>query len=983
MNKIQRFRQLVISIAIILITGSTLFAASTGRITGQIVDSETGDPLIGANVILEATQSGAATDLNGNFMIRGIRPGIYTVKATYIGYEAKRITGVEVQESTTTRLDIALAPSSLQMDEVVVEVDAKQSGDVHLLTEQRNSSNVQDGISAAQMSRAGDSNAADALARVTGVSVIDGKTVQVRSLGERYTNTQMNGAPIPSPDPDKKTVPLNLFSSALLESITASKTFTPDLPGTFAGGSVNIKTKAYPDNRVFKFSLSAGNNFYGTDNIQYRQTDGGRYDFFGFDDGTRSMPASIPDTIRLGVYNGKLSESPLTRKELLGQYGADFQTGYQSVSGLPGRPISLGASYGDRFNPNGNLEYGFFSTLKFSNDYDYTVADINEYSMNNDLTMSARLGKDRAQSEYSTNLGASFSTGMELFNAHKIKFHHLYTHNSANEVTSEEGFAANFDNGMFIKHYFSEKSISTSTLSGSHQLGSPMHHRLEWSYTNATSRLSEPDTKRLNYREKQAFGAQDSTYFQMDTYSWSAGTREFLSGDDNNASLDLNWEMSLNDRFNQPYKLKLGTRIQDNNREFERRSFYHSYANKYSAGSWDPEVTVVTDGQYGAALTDSNYFSVDADGNVTPGLIIRESTQPSDAYSASEDLNAGFAMVEVPLGFGLFQPLNRVRFIGGARYETYQMNLQPYDPVTNEPYKGNISGSDTLLSNINEVELLPSYNLIVALSEKSNLRLAYSHTVARPEFREIAPFEYREFYGEEPYVGFPFLKTTDIRNYDIRYEWFPRAGELLAATLFTKDFTNPIENSLIEVADGSYRTPQNARSASSWGAEFELRTKLGFIPQDYGVFEVQFNTTYSQTEVETDSVVTLFTGYQVRNTATAISRPLQGQSDLIMNASLNYRDLQGLSATMAYNTFTKRPRSIGAGGLPNEYEYPFHSLNLTVSKNIQKFSIGFKAKNLLNSKVKFGQIEPATSELKTTKVYQPGQSISLGVSYNL
>jgi len=982
MNTAKILRFILFSIIIFAGMPSIIFSAATGRVTGRVVDTKTGEPLIGANVVVEGTSMGSATDLSGNYQIKNIPTGSYTLVATYIGYQTKKITNVKISTGKTERLDIVMSSGSLQMNEVVVEVDAKQSGDVYLLTEQRNSNNMQDGVSAAQISRNGDSNAADALTRVTGVSVIDGKSVYVRGLGERYTNTQMNGVPVPSPDPDKKTVPLNLFSSSLLESVTAVKTFTPDLPGVFAGGSVNIKTKAYPDNRVFKLDLGLTQNRYAVSNPPFLQGDVGKYDFWGYDNGLRTIPGSVPDTVRLGVYNSKLNPNPKERKNILGQIGRDFQTGYIVRRSTPSKPISLGASYGDKFNPNSNVEYGFFSTLKFSNDYDFTQSKVREYSMAGDSLTSA-ISKTRKQSEYSTNLGGSFSTGIKLWNAHKLKFHYLYTHTSSRGATDEEGRALNFDNGIFLRQTYSEKSISTATLSGNHRFRFPLDQEINWSYTQGLSRLSEPDTKRLNYREKDVPG-QDSTYFQMDSYSWSAGTREYLWGKDANKNLDANYQLSFKDQFNYAYKFKTGLRIEQTDRRFQQRSFYHSYAGAYSSGFLPADITIAQDRQqFGQTFVDSNYFAMDDSGNVDPGLILIESTQPSDAYTANENLNAGYAMVEIPLGFGLSEGLDKLNFIGGYRLEKYKMDLTPYDPITGNLFTGNLSGGDTLLSNIDETDVLPSYNLIYHATENSNIRLSYSKTIARPEFREIAPFEYREFYGEASFVGFPFLKTTKIKNYDARYEWFPGAGELFAVTLFSKTFKNPIELSLIQLADGFYQTPQNAKSAESWGSELEIRSKLDFIPRDFGQFEIFFNTTYTKTRVHTDSLVTLFTGYQVKNAATSQNRALQGQSDFILNTSLNYRNLKGLTATISYNTFTKRPSTIGAGGLPDIYEYPFHSLNLTANQIFGKFKVSLKAKNLLNSERKFGQIDPHTNELKITNLYRPGQSISLGITYTM
>ncbi len=286
----KRMYALLVVLSVLLLTANVLFA---GTISGKIADADNQDPLIGANVILEGTNMGAATDMEGYFKITNVPEGRYTLFVSYIGYQTKQLTNLEIGADEQVNLTVEMSQMAMEGETVVVESAASQSTSTGLLLEQRNASSLQDGISAAQISEAGDSDAADALQRVTGVSVMDDNTVYVRGLGDRYT--PMNGVPVPSPNPEKKTVPLNMFSSSLIESITAAKTFTPDLPGAFAGGSVNIRTKAYPDNRIFNASIGTDYQTYGVSDVTYLTADQGASDFWGFDDGTREMPDLIPE----------------------------------------------------------------------------------------------------------------------------------------------------------------------------------------------------------------------------------------------------------------------------------------------------------------------------------------------------------------------------------------------------------------------------------------------------------------------------------------------------------------------------------------------------------------------------------------------------------------------------------------------------------------------------------------------------------------
>jgi hypothetical protein len=971
-------------ILINILTSTILFSNVPGKITGRVIDFGNGETLMGANVILEGLGAGAATDLDGSYFINNVPPGSHTIIVSYIGYNMYRINNVKINSGELLRFDISLKKQNLQMSSVIVEAQAIRTGDAYLLSKQKNSINIQDGVSAAQISRSGDSNAAEAAKRICGITIMDDKYVYVRGLGDRYTTTEMNGVPIPSPDPEKKTVPLNLFPSALLESVTAYKTYTPDMPGAFAGGNVNIKTKAYPDNKIYKMSFSLGHKSYPKRGQTYYSLKGGSLDFFGYDDGTRRLPTIIPDTLKLDEWNSRLDTDTKIRKKLLGDVGRAFNTDFALNTGKTLPPISAGITYGNRFNPTSNFEWGFFTNTTFSNDYTFKESDVYEYSLLKDVGLDPGLSIENEKSEYNTNLASTFSAGMKLYNKHKINLHYIYTHRSQSYVNKGRGYAFQFDDGIFVKQYYVEKAISNLTLSGTHQFKFLTDHKLEWSFSNGRSKLDQPDFRGYNYRVKtQDVNGNPNVYYQMDTYSWSSGTRDFTKGYDRNRNFDINYATSINDRFDELYKLKIGTRFQKKSRDFYRRAFYHKYATEWGGGAIPPDITVVYDENLlGATLVDSNYFDIGENGDVIPGLILVESTQPSDGYESSEKMVAEYLMIDIPLGFGLYRPLNIVRFIGGLRREKYNISLYPYSPINHDPFVSVITG-DTVKANLHKIDFLPSYNIFIQLPNNFNIRLSHSRTVAKAEFREIAPFEFQAFYGDDIVVGYPWLKTTNIFNYDIRFEWYRAAGEVLALSLFRKNFKNPIESALIEASGKVYRTYQNADNARSWGVEVDSKTHLGFIPARHGRAFLLFNFTWTQSEVEIDSLVTIFTGYSIKNDATSRKRPLQGQSDFILNFGIYYNNLKGFYTSLSYNVFSKRLISLGVASIPDEYELPFHSLNLTASKSFKKAKVSAKIKNILNSKMVIGQKDPFTGDFKSTLSYKPKMSFSIGVSYDL
>ncbi len=453
------------------------------------------------------------------------------------------------------------------------------------MAEKKESLNLQDAISSDQISRSSDSNAAEALRRITGVSIQDGKFPVVRGLGDRYTNTQVNNAPIPSPEPDKRTVPLDLFPAALLENITASKIFTPDLPGTFAGGSLNIKTRAYPDKRVLnlKFAVKQNTNWIG-DNIFIYTGDKGQNDFWGFDDGTRDIP-DLPDYVirkeadstwyefvdgKLVIHNVYSDTSIKTRDEwmdVLSDYARDMGTGYTYQKHSMNQPFSLNVNYRNKISYNDVIEHGFFLNSSFSNGYKYK--DMSSKIFLSEL--STLEDRNILESGYNTNLANSVSTGFNYYDLHKVKLQYLYTHTSSNNISYATGSTQNVDNGIFIKYHYIEKVINNVSLSGVTDVDYTGNHLIEWNLTGGVSERYEPDTRRHNYIVSENDNG-GFTYKVMRSSS-EAGQRDFIYGDDNNLNFDLNYTYSFAIALNLPIKFKMGTRNQKNHETFSNVHF--------------------------------------------------------------------------------------------------------------------------------------------------------------------------------------------------------------------------------------------------------------------------------------------------------------------------------------------------------------------------------------------------------------------------
>jgi TonB-dependent receptor len=466
----------------------------------------------------------------------------------------------------------------------------------------------------------------------------------------------------------------------------------------------------------------------------------------------------------------------------------------------------------------------------------------------------------------------------------------------------------------------------------------------------------------------------------LDIQGGKGAYREYTDGIDNNNSFDFNYKLELPRRNGMNMKLKTGFRLQSKDRKFEKRSL--AIINS-SSSDWSSDVLDTYENEeFGSAFEADNAFYIDESGQFHHGLILVDETSKNafNGYEATEDVNAGYFLVDYPISIGGRNFLNSIRILGGLRYEDYLMNLETYNPITGAP--ATTVFGDTANAELDQTDVLPSLNLILDTTNDIKLRMAFSKTLGRPQFRELAPLAYQEFYNGEVAIGYPYLSTSSINNYDLRLEWYPSAAELLSIGVFAKDFTNPIETALITTPDLTYKTFQNALSAETYGIELEARKRIPFIPINVGNGFISANATFANSEVVSNPVVTLYNGTEYGNAASNTKRPLQGQSNFMLNAAIDMNFAHDYSFALSYNTFSKKISAIGTGVLGDEYEFPFHSLNFTASKKFGPIKISLKAKNLLDSQITFGIIDQGTDEIKVKNSYKPGRSISIGISYN-
>lgn len=283
---------LILLLSLLFVNGQALFSQDKGSISGKVTDKTSNEELIGANILVVNTSTGASTDIDGTYSIKNLSPGKYSLRFSFISYQSIVVENIKIEAGKDLQINVQLLPTSTELNEVVVTAEALKNTEGSLLNIQKNSLNIVDGMSAELISKNNSSDGTDVLKRMTGVTIADGKYAFVRGVGDRYNNTMLNGSSLPSTDPEKKSFAYDLFPASLIENVLTSKTFIPDKPADFSGGLIEINTIEFPSSMIFNVSLSSAVNTQTTFK-NFQSYNGGKRDFLGMDDGTRSMPSTI------------------------------------------------------------------------------------------------------------------------------------------------------------------------------------------------------------------------------------------------------------------------------------------------------------------------------------------------------------------------------------------------------------------------------------------------------------------------------------------------------------------------------------------------------------------------------------------------------------------------------------------------------------------------------------------------------------------
>lgn len=958
----------LILLIVLFIFSAAMFAQKDARgiIAGQIVDGSTGDPLIGVNVLVKGTVMGTATDLDGNYRIKRVPVGQHVLRISYMGYETQEITEFQVRSGEAANLNVSMTKEVLKGEVVTVTAEAAKNTEAGLLKNRQKASAVSDAISAETISRTGSGDAAEAMTKVTGASIVDGKYVFVRGLGERYSTTHLNGAELPTADPDKKAFQLDLFPANLLDNIVTVKTFTPDKPGNFSGGVVDIGTKNFPNDFTLSASASAGYNTKASLNDNFILYQGGNTDWLGIDDGTRAIPdelinAEVPS--KAIAYDKAYDFGETEMAEQLDRLSKSFNNTMAPVK----RSGPLNQSYGFSIGNQIDLfdkPFGYIAGLTYSRSASYYKDGTrNLYKLSDDKgnTLNPQILLNDSQGKIESNWGGLFNLGYKLTPNHQLAVNTMYTRNGESKARYQEGIWPNqygYDDSTHVFQnrllQFTERELVSYQLMGEHHLSDLFGTHIHWNASTARNQQDEPDTRFF----ANVMDLSDTTY--TSTHSGFRDPARYyrnMTEDNQNYAVDISipfkqWN-GLNSQF------KFGTAYQNVERKFNERYFSIIYDTKAKQDKGYGTI-VYYDGDPAAFFADSSMGVVRVDTSSKGQLKYVFGNYLSEAnvnnYSGDLDVFATYAMLEMPL-----TPM--LRLIGGIRYETTDMMTQ---------------GQDTT-GKIDTQDLLPSVNLVYMLNSNMNLRAAYTKTLARPTFREFAPYESFEFIMGNYLIGNIDLKRTLISNFDLRWEYFMRPGEIVALSGFYKLLDSPIERTMVGGTNGQIEY-KNVDEAVIYGIEFEARKRLDVLHDMLGNFSIGGN--FSWTNSRVDIAPSELLERQKINPDASDTRELQGQSPYLLNLDFAYDHYQtGSHMGLHFNTFGKRLSSISMKGTPDVFEQSRPILNLTASKKLTK-SVKFKVsvKNLLDSEHK-ESYEYKGNEFVYYQ-YQLGRSFSIGLSYS-
>ncbi|GAB4017318.1 TonB-dependent receptor [Spirosoma migulaei] len=902
--------------------GAAVFA-QTGTIRGTIKDGKTKESLIGCTVLVSGTQLGVTTDVEGNFTILNVPAATHKVVISYISYKTKEIPNVRVESGNTTAIETELDEEGKSLQEVVVRANKATNTEIAVITEIKQLKPIAVGISAQQIVKSQDRDAAAAIRRVPGVSIVDNRFVLIRGLAARYNSVLINDVITPSTEVDTRSFSFDLVPSNIIDRMIVYKSGSAELPGDFAGGVVKIYTKRRPEQNFLDLGLTFGYRGNTTfQNVQSQSSSG--LNTLGLWNANQQIPTSFPATA--AEFN---SLNPLQRAAYARLLPNNWGLTQKTVS----PDIRFALNMGRRFDV-GNVRVSNLTSINYASTNQFSNVDLNLYDNG---TIANAVTQQYTDANYArqTRLGILHNWTARFSPAFTLEWKTLYNQLSNTETVVRTGkqVAEGYDVRSYSER-FENRSILTTQLAGEHSI-SPLT-KINWVGSFGYTGRWEPDWKRARYLRASGSTGPDgqAAAYQLATPNdptptevgrFNSKLHEYV------ISAIANGEHTFgNPTDREPNKIRFGVYGEQKNRDYTA----HFYGYQAVGGA--------------SAAKQRDIATAFAPENVTGsegGFSLLDGTRDRDAYKGLNTYMAGYVSGDVYFG-------PKANLTLGFRGEYNDQGI-----------KSNINGVETRLVTNRIFSPLPSLNFTYKLSEKTNLRFAYSSSVNRPEFRELAPFNYYDFNLLADIQGNTTLTTAKIQNLDAKWEFYPSPNELISVTGFYKHFTNPIESYLLFQGNGLAYTFTNAQSAENYGVEIEVRK--GFENSASAFLKnlsVVGNVSLIKSQVNVGNFVTApdlsgtIQQYDIRGIA-ATKRALAGQSPYLINAGVYYAaPNSGWQWNVLYNVFGQRIFTVGNSQNPTVYELPRNVIDLNLTKQFnKKIEIRLGIQDLLNQYVRFAQ----------------------------
>ena len=928
---------------------SNIVLAQTGTLIGKITDRETGEELIGATVMLAGTSIGAAADLDGNFTVTNLEPGTYEFTCQFISYDPQTIKDIIISADEVKIMDFTLGSVSMGLEEVVISAKAVNRSEAAMLTIQKKSANVVDGLSAQQMKRSGDSDAAEALKRVSGINVEGGKYVFVRGLSDRYSKTTLNSADIPGLDPNRNTVQMDIFPTNLIENMIVYKSYSPNLPADFTGGLIDIVTRDFPETYTLSFAIKGSVNTQASFNSNFLSYQGSNTDFLGYDDGMRNIPQAA---------SGNIPIYPSDKQEL-----TDITSSFNKIMGPSIIPSKMNSAFSFSVGNQhkiGRNQLGYIIGLEYKYKeefYDNGIFAGYKLGGAEDEKLITQYDYKATQGEKETLWGVLGNLSYKIGQNNKISLVVFKNQSGTSQARYMIGRKPSDDiENLLIetrKLTWLQRSLTSAQLRGEHFIENLSKLKIDWIGSATMSKQDEPD---MRFFTNSYYPDNEGKYvYSIEPAIYKVPARYYRDMKEFNYNFKAKAALDLGKGENAP-KLSFGGAYSYKTRDFNEKRVDYKF--QFSPLTYNGNVSeYLADENIGlnypgySPTTGSNY-GLYIQGN--PGDDLKNS------YSADQTIFAGYAMIDANIK-------DKLRIVTGLRYEHTVINSASKDVSLQSGY-------------LNNGDILPAVNLTWFVGKDMNLRLNLSRTLARPSFRELAPYASEDFADGRIYVGNSNLTRTLVDNIDLRYEYFMKPGEIISAGIFFKRLTDPIEIVDNPKAQNAELTWDNMNEARVYGFEIDLRKKLDFISSLRNI-KVSLNFTYVYSEVSIDSLELV--SIRATHPNAKDTRPMSGQSPYIINASIGYQNTDiGLDINVVYNIAGPKLIINVKGGTPDIYQQPYSSLNIVAFKTLSKhFTLSFKAINLLNPFYK--QTYTYNGEEYISRQYTRGRVFEIGIRYGI